>query len=51
MDAVKEATKIVDRYAEDQQLIKDWFNDVVGILAIEVFVTLIVLGIATLIRM
>lgn len=46
MDAVKEATKIVGRYA-----IKQWINDVLGFLLIKIVVTLIVLGIAILIRM
>ena len=51
MDLVKEANKVVSRYAADQILIKQWFKNVLGFLLLEIFVTLVVISAVTLIRM
>jgi hypothetical protein len=56
MNAVKEANKIVDNYeawkrVDVKATVKQWFLNVLGYLLIEIFVTLIVIGTVTLIRM
>lgn len=51
VDAVKEANKVVSRYAADQILIKQWFKNVLGFLLLEIAVTAIIISAVTLIRM
>lgn len=50
-DPVKEAVEIINRYAVTQILIRQWFMNVLGYLLLEVFTTLIFIGLVTLIRM
>lgn len=56
MDAIKEANKIIDQYdywqrADIKATVKLWFKNVLGYLFLEIFVTLVVLGAVTLIKM